>query len=111
MSFSDPRVVVLGGNPGKWKAEERHVEGRLVNGVEAWAFAFNGDYCCNNLFQISDFEKYDIVIGNLNAAFLDHQHKCLQAKPASVQWVSLIEGSANDYLIPNTVLRDILDMG
>ncbi len=110
MSLSEPRVLVLGGNPGRWKAVEHRQQGKLINGVEAWVFAFDGEYCCNGLFQPSDFANYDIIIGNLNASFLAHQRKCLESKPDSVQWVSLVEGSATDYLRPDTIVRDILNM-
>jgi hypothetical protein len=109
MSFSNPRVLVLGGNPGKWSARERLHEAEVTNGIEAWVFAFNGDYCCGDLLSVSEIANYDIVIGNLNSAFLDNHLQYLRAKPRPVKWVALIEGSATDYLAPNPKIKEILD--
>lgn len=100
---------MLGGNPGKWSAQERLHEAGVTNGIEAWVFAFNGDYCCGDSLNISELANYDIIIGNLNKQFLGHQLHYLQAKPATTKWVALIEGSATDYLAANPEIKEILD--
>ncbi|HET9137591.1 MAG TPA: hypothetical protein VFO76_13230 [Candidatus Kapabacteria bacterium] len=109
MSFSDPKVLVLGGNPGRWSASERRHEAAVTNGIEAWVFAFDGDYSCGDALSVSEIVNYDIVIGNLNAQYLDNHLTYLRSKPDAVKWVTLVEGNAAEYLKPNPKVKEILD--
>lgn len=49
---------------------------------------------------MQDIARFDIVIGNTNLTSLRNLAQLAEHRPASVKWVSLIEGSAFDYVHP-----------
>jgi len=101
---SEPRVVVISSNTGRWSARERLSDYETQNGVEAWVHAFQGDYIGYEIVSKRDIQNYDIVIANTTHIGLNHLPKLIslgESRPASVKWVTLIEGSATDYLKPN----------
>lgn len=62
-----PRILVVGGNVGTWKAQDRVYEADLLNGIESWVFASNGTYCNELDITPRMIADFDIVIMNLNA--------------------------------------------
>jgi hypothetical protein len=100
---------VLGGNPGAWTAKEHAFEAEYNNGIEAWVFAFGGDYSCGGTLDPKRLANYDIIIGNTNFPYLENLRSYISEKPQNVKWVSLIEGSMLEYLPPHQVIKDILD--
>jgi hypothetical protein len=104
------RVVLLSSNRGRWSAKgQNHT---TENGVEAWVYAFEGDYIGYDEVTPKDIQQYDLVIANTNHIGINYLPKILslaEARPKSVKWVSLIEGSATDYLKPMPFIRRVLD--
>jgi hypothetical protein len=104
------RVVLLSSNRGRWSAKgQNHT---TENGVEAWVYAFEGDYIGYDEVTPKDIQQYDLVIANTNHIGINYLPKILslaEAQPKSVKWVSLIEGSATDYLKPMPFIRRVLD--
>ncbi len=93
------KVLVLGGNRKSWRASERSHERDYTSGVEAWVFAFDGDYCQTLEATPDLIARYDLVIGNSNGG--QYRQKLLrlqQGRKQSTRWVTLIEGGAIDYL-------------
>lgn len=105
----EPRVVVSGGKPGRWSAAGKTVDESLCSGVQSWVYAFNGDYIGHEDITAHDLGNYDIVIMNTNHPLLPLVHLA-QDRPASVKWVSLIEGPAEAYYVPQNHLKKLLDM-
>jgi len=105
----EPRVVVSGGKPGRWSAAGITVDESLCSGVQSWVYAFNGDYIGHQDITANDLGHYDIVIMNTNRPMLPLV-RLAQDRPASVKWVSLIEGSADDYFAPQNDLRTLMGM-
>lgn len=102
MKFSKPRVLVLGGDKSKWKANSRPLNETLLTGVESWVYAFDGDYQPIMETKINDFKNYDLIIGNSNLGKeLAKSIELSDNRPENVIWVTLMEGSASDYLTPN----------
>lgn len=106
---SHPRVLVLGGNPLPWKAHERLHEADVTTGVESWVFAFDGDYMCSKDATPTIVSNYDIVIGNTNLQHIQRLVILANSRGQNVKWVSLIEGSGTDYLLPIRGVPDIFD--
>lgn len=105
----EPRVLVSGGKDGRWSAAGRTLDDSLCTGVQSWVYAFNGDYIGHRDLVRRDLDRYDIVIMNTNHP-LPPLVRLAQDRPASIKWVSLIEGSADEYFTPNTHLRTLLDL-
>jgi len=58
------RVVLLSSNRGRWSAKgQKHT---TENGVEAWVYAFEGDYIGYDEVTPKDIQQYDLVIANTN---------------------------------------------
>jgi hypothetical protein len=108
---SEPRVLVLGGNRKAWHAQDRLHESATMSGIEAWVYAFGGDYMHGKAATERDIARYDIVFGNTNLDALENLVRLAESRPSSVQWVSLIEGSATDYLLPRSTIVTLLDAG
>jgi hypothetical protein len=103
LKFSEPRVLVLGGDKTKWNAKSRPVEQTLLTGVESWVYAFNGNYQPIIHTNLSDLQNYDLIIGNSNLGIeLPKSIYLSENRPENVIWVTLIEGSASDYLTANS---------
>lgn len=104
------RVVLLAANHGRWTA--KGAAPNTENGVEAWIYAFEGDYISYDEVRPKDIQQYDIVIANTNHVEINYLLKIAalaETRPPSVKWVSLIEGSATDYLSPSADIRRVLD--
>lgn len=104
------KTLLLGGNPGFWRASERANDRHVMSGIEAWVFAMDGDHC-NTLEATPELiDRYDLIIGNTNFGAYRPKLLALQSgRKSSVRWVTLIEGCATDYLAPNSILKQILD--
>jgi hypothetical protein len=105
----EPRVLVSGGKAGRWSAAGKTVDDSLCSGVQSWVYAFNGDYIGHHDIVGRDLDQYDIVIMNMNNPLL-RLIRLAQDRPVSIKWVSLIEGSADEYFVPQNHLKTLLDM-
>jgi hypothetical protein len=105
----EPRVVVSGGKPGRWSAAGKTVDESLCSGVQSWVYAFNGDYIGHQDITAHDLGHYDIVIMNTNHPLLPLV-RLAQDRPTSVKWVNLIEGSADEYFVPQHHLKALMGM-
>lgn len=110
---SEPRVLVIGGLREQWQSRNLRVEEKLGNGVEAWAYAFNGDYCGHDSATPAMIENYDLVICNTNGVYerkyVRQYLPLAQNRPPRVKWVSLLEGNMTDYMTPSITVRELFD--
>jgi len=106
---NEPRVLVSGWKSGRWSAAGKTLDESLCTGVQSWAYAFDGDYIGHRDISRRDLDHYDIVIMNTNKPFLPLV-RLAEDRPASIKWISLIEGSADDYYVPQNHLKALLDM-
>ena len=106
---SEPRVLLLGGNRGRWSAKDRIWDAVTMNGIEAWIFAFGGDYIEGAKTRIADIKGYDIIIANYNFSKAKHFQTLAENRDPSTKWVTLIEGDALDYLKPQPSMREVMD--
>jgi hypothetical protein len=104
----EPRVAVSGWKPGRWSAAGRSLDESLCTGVQSWVYAFGGDYIGHRDLARRDLDAYDILIVNTNKP-LAPLAQLARDRPASLKWVSLIEGNADDYCVPQEHLRALLD--
>jgi hypothetical protein len=106
---SEPRVLVSGGKDGRWSADGKTVDETLCSGVQSWVYAFNGDYIGHRDITKRDLDRYDIIIMNTN---VPHRPllRLAQERPPSTKWISLIEGSADEYLRPQGDFKTLLDV-
>ena len=109
LKSSEPRVLVSGEKDGRWSANGKTVDEALSTGVQSWVYAFNGDYVGHRDIARQDLDHYDVVIMNMNRPLLPLV-RLAQNRPASTKWVSLIEGSADEYCLPQHDLKALLDM-
>lgn len=105
----EPRVLVSGWKDGRWSAAGKTVDGTLCSGVTSWVYAFNGDYIGHRDISRRDLGHYDIVIMNTNRPLLPLV-RLAQDRSLSLKWVSLIEGTADDYFVPQDHLVTLLGM-
>lgn len=112
--FSEPRFLLLGGNGGKWNALDRPNGINECNGIEAWCYAFKGDYRNTLDAKPGDIKNYDIVMVNLNylskARQFEHILRLTESRSSDTKWIAMIEGSATDYLKPNRQLSELFSM-
>ncbi len=109
-STSLPSTLVLGGNVGKWNYKEKPEFEVVCNGVEAYVFAFQGDYCCWNSVEEKELQGYEIVFANLNQGKeLEVHKKFLESRNFGAKWVIIIEGDAYDYLEADGNIRFVLN--
>ncbi len=106
---SEPKVLVLGGSFGRWHASTRVNDASTMNGIEAWVYAFNGEYDNGIHFDAKRINEYDIVIGNTNGDNLENFLRMLGHKHPETKFVALVEGCATDYLTPKPNLREVFD--
>jgi SAM-dependent methyltransferase len=78
-----------------------------MNGVEAWVYAFHGDFIGYNRLKEHELAKYDLVIANSNTTFIPRLVRLAAHRPAHLRWVTLIEGDALDYVKPLPSVLDI----
>ncbi|MFN8359041.1 MAG: hypothetical protein U0264_03915 [Candidatus Kapaibacterium sp.] len=105
----EPRVLVLGGNSTRWSAREMPQMKNTMNGIEAWAFTFWGDYCGYKLARDTDIANYDIIIANTNFDRFREYLRLRDHVSPTARWIALIEGSASDYTRPNPTMKQVLD--
>jgi len=105
----EPRVLVSGGKAGRWSAAGKTLDESLCSGVQSWVYSFNGDYIGHQDITAHDLGNYDIVIMNTNNPLL-RLVRLAEDRPVSIKWVSLIEGSADEYCVPQNHLKTLLDM-
>ncbi|MGA2298110.1 MAG: hypothetical protein ABSG15_11235 [FCB group bacterium] len=110
-NVSNPKVLVMGGNPGRWSAVERKEDEKYTTGIESWVYAFNSDYVHILEANPKDIANYDIVIANSNFhnKYLPKLLSLQKNKPQNVKWVTLIEGDLSYYLKPNVFIKALLD--
>lgn len=104
----EPRVLVSGGKAGRWSAAGKSLDEALCTGVQSWVYAFNGDYIGHRDLVRQDLDRYDIAIINTNKPLAPLVHLA-QDRPRSLAWVSLIEGGADDYCVPQDHVKALLD--
>src|SRR3989339_2021499 len=105
----EPRVLVSGGKAGRWSAAGKTLDESLCSGVQSWVYSFNVDYIGHQDITAHDLGNYDIVIMNTNNPLL-RLVRLAEDRPVSIKWVSLIEGSADEYCVPQNHLKTLLDM-
>ena len=107
--MSEPKVLLLGGNRGRWSASQSLSEAATMNSGEAWAYAFQGDFIQNIAAHPKDLIGYDIIIANSDSFAIKNLYKLLQARPVGCKWVTLLEGDMLDFIKPRPYVRDLLD--
>lgn len=108
MKSFEPRVAVSGWKSGRWSAAGKTLDESLCTGVQSWVYAFGGDYIGHRDISRRDLDSYDLLIVNTNKPF-SPLVRLAQDRPASLKWVSLIEGNADDYCVPQEHLKFLLD--
>jgi hypothetical protein len=103
-----PRVLVISSINGKWRAADHAQWGATMNGVEAWVYAFDGDYCGYKQATADDLTQYDIVIANSNLSLLPDFVRLAELRQPHTCWVMLIEGGASDYILRNPMIQQAL---
>src|SRR5947209_1841713 len=106
---SEPRVLLLGGNRGRWSAKDSIDEAATMNSGEAWAYAFGGDFIQNISAKPSDLDGYDIIIANADSFAIEKLYRLLQERPANCKWVTLLEGDMLDFIRPRPLVKELLD--
>jgi hypothetical protein len=101
------KVVLLGGNREPWSAHQRPHEEKYMNGIEAWVYAFGGDYRCAKFFTEKEMHEYDIIIADSH--YISRLASLCMHRKSHTKWVTMIEGNASDYLIPNPDLQKLLN--
>ncbi|MBI3259682.1 MAG: hypothetical protein HYZ54_09440 [Ignavibacteriae bacterium] len=109
INSSNPRVLVLGGNQVRWSAKDIPEIKNTMNGVEAWAFTFWGDYRGYGVLKEKEISEYDIVIANTNFKYFPEYLRFRDKLSKGAKWIALIEGSASDYLKPKSIVKQVLD--
>lgn len=105
-----PRTLVLGANPGRWNFKDANASFRDGNGIEAWAYALQGDYWGSPLARVApEIREYELVIANLHPAVRKRYPRLQDQLRPDGKWVSLIEGDADAYHDQPAYLREILD--
>jgi hypothetical protein len=107
--MSEPRVLLLHGNGGKWSSKDRPQQAIWENSCEAWIFAFGGDFINNASAKLSDIQGYDIIIANTDPLAMKNLLRLSLSRPAQTKWVTLLEGDSLNYLRPQPYIRDLLD--
>lgn len=108
-----PRILVIGGNPGRWNSRERAHLAPFATGIEAWVHATQGGYIDHTSVTLKDVNQYDVVICNTNRAgessAVETYARLAEERRDSVLWVSLLEGDLRQYMRPNVHVRRALD--
>lgn len=108
-----PRVLVIGGNPGRWNSRERAHLAPFATGIEAWVHATQGAYIDHASVTQTDINRYDVVICNTNragdSAAVSKYAQLAEERRDSVLWVSLLEGDLRQYMRPSAYVRRALD--
>jgi hypothetical protein len=111
--MQQPRVLVIGGNPGRWNARERAQLAPYATGIEAWVHATQGVYIDHTSVSLRDVNQFDIVICNTNqissSSAVEKYARLAENRRDSVLWVSLLEGDMRHYMRPSPFVRRALD--
>jgi hypothetical protein len=107
--MSEPKVLLLHGNSGRWSASDRPEQAAWENSCESWIFAFGGDFIHSLAARASDLQGYDIIIANSDAFALEHLTNLSQSRPQGTKWVTLIEGDVMDFVKPRRYIRKLFD--
>ena len=107
--MSEPKVLLLHWNRGRWRAKERPRQALTENACETWVFAFDGDFLNTSIAKPSDLTGYDIIIANSDPIHLKQLCALSASRPAGTKWVTLLEGDALDYIKPRPDIRELLD--
>lgn len=102
-------MVLIGGDRGTWSAQHADAPHRHTNGIYAWVHAFGGRYVGPPFSNFAALQENELVIANLEPTLLREFRRLATSRPKGVQWVSLIEGSAERYFEPMSDLAEILD--
>ena len=105
------RILVLGGDPGSLDYSAPNAPYRLTTTVDAWACALKANWLGSDapMPTKAELAGYDLVIADLIPHLLPKFVALLADRPASVRWVTLIEGSGEDYLDLLPHVQTILD--
>jgi hypothetical protein len=110
---TNPRMLLLGGNHGKWKSKDNPDKINESTGIEAWCYAFEGDYCDLLTANKDEIRQYDIIICNLNyvneTVIFNKILKLLDNCRPDTKLVCMVEGFASEYLKPNPLLLELFD--
>jgi hypothetical protein len=105
-----PRVAVLSAPKERWRAKDFPESAATMNGVEAWVYAFDGDFIGYDLVTKQDVAQYDLIIANSNTTYIPRLVELAEQRSAYTRWVTLIEGDAGDYLKPLPAVQRIFEV-
>ena len=108
-SSTEPRMLLLGGNLGRWSAKDRLNDAPTMTGIESWVFACDGDYREGMAIDAKLLDFYDIVIANYNHSDTIKLIRLQKARRKETRWVTLIEEDSVGYLHPQPYMRELLD--
>jgi hypothetical protein len=103
-----PRVLLIGGNRGRWTWNERIHDAPYDNGIEAWVHATQGTHVDHASVTLDDVNSHDVVICNTNGLFKPKEAlryiRLSEQRRSGVLWVSLLEGDMRDYMVPSALV-------
>ena len=107
--MSHLRVLLIGGNRGRWTWNERLHDAPFDNGIEAWVHATKGTHVDHASVTLDDVNSHDIVICNTDGLFRPREAmryiRLSEQRRGNVLWVSLLEGDMRDYMRPSQLVR------
>lgn len=108
-----PRVLLIGGNRGRWTWNERLHDAPYDNGIEAWVHATQGTHVDHASVTLDDVNGHDVVICNTNGLFKPKEAlryiRLAERRRSGVAWVSLLEGDMRDYMVPSTLVHQAFE--
>lgn len=111
--MTHPRVLLIGGNRGRWTWKDRLHDAPYDNGIEAWVHATQGTHVDHESVTLDDVNRHDIVICNTNGLFKPKEAmryiRLAEQRRSEVRWVSLLEGDMRDYMRPHDLVRRAFD--
>lgn len=111
--MTHPKVLLIGGNPGRWTWKERLQDAPYDNGIEAWVHATQGTHVDHRSVTLDDVNRHDVVICNTNYIFkpgpMTKYVRLAEERRSNVRWVSLLEGDMRDYMRPDALIRRAFD--
>lgn len=111
--MTHPKVLLIGGNRGRWTWKERLHDAPFDNGIEAWVHATKGTHVDHASVTLDDVNRHDIVICNTNGLFKPKEAmryiRLAEQRRTGVLWVSLLEGDMRDYMRPHDLVRRAFD--
>lgn len=106
--MTHPRVLLIGGNRGRWNWNERLQDAPYDNGIEAWVHATQGMHVDHRSVTLDDVNRHDVVICNTNRLFWPQEAmryiRLAEQRRSGVRWVSLLEGDMRDYMRPSKLV-------